>query len=126
MKTLLLALTVVLGALGYQSQTATEGSPSNDSACEVDCDAGPCEIVSTECLPDGSCRVVCEDDQGNSCEAVIDCAAPGECEVLDACGPSPCDGLADKDFECGRAGEQEETVAGEGTPASVASACCKK
>ena len=38
------------------------------------------------CLPDGTCRVECEDGEGAGCWVILACDGEGGCEVVDSGG----------------------------------------
>ncbi len=126
MKLLLLSLTLLLGALGYESQSAPESAPTPDARCEINCDGGPCTIVSAECLPDGECRIVCEGPEGQTCESIIDCDNPEQCEVLQDCARNACDNVSEALPACAGSSDDKSDATTSGAPAQAGSSCCKK
>lgn len=72
-----------LGWLGFRAEAAGETDACAASEC---CPAAEECAVSVDCLPDGTCRIECENPEGASCWVVLACDPPDGCEVVDSGG----------------------------------------
>lgn len=85
MKTLITLLAALgLGSLGlFGSDVSPDAAPLEES--NVRCTAEPTE--------NGRCRITCTNDDGETCEVVVDCETIDDCrdvDPADGCAPGSC------------------------------------
>lgn len=70
-----------IGWLAFRAEAADDAHGA--SACPKS--AEECDVT-VECLPDGTCRIECEQPDGSTCYAILACDEDGGCEVVESGG----------------------------------------
>jgi len=99
---------LIIASLLASAAAAVAGLAPTDSATTSEASCQPCPAIAdcaiiedcdatVECLPDGTCRVECENDDGESCWAIVRCDESGNCEIIESQGDCrrQCDSLAE-------------------------------